>query len=781
MKVHEHERVRPNLAGLASPVQQAEMKLLLAGRWPPFKPLPVFKYETHEYRASIDFDKTRGEWICRKTSLPFSKVQELRGGLTEITLALPYGQAEVFAECPAAEQQEQEWEKDATRRLQAMLEWRENSENGALYSGLRDFLSKSQQAEIDESIRLTLTARQLQFSPRNISYVFDALLKAGGKLATLIEIAQRNKTGQGANVPAQTEEEGAAPDAEHPAPVEPIPLAHERRLHRRTTPASHAYVELGGTNGGMVLNIGETGMAVAAASPLVVDDCQLPRIRLQLPSFGPSIEISAQIVWLAESKKKAGMRFVDLTAAARNQISNWIASEKSAPATEVLTLSPVENFIPVTLESFAEEPIRGVFPERDQPSPPERIAPHTASQSSEIVTPEILDADLPLFVEDLEKLHHPAPVHGFGSRVRRPKVESSADRNENSTSRKHVLEISGIQVATIALVFFFAVIALAVGLTVGRGPLAKHLWDTQKSMPSVDATPPALPNRPREATSRTSAPPAANAILDSDNSSDANKLNDAALSEEKSWESARKSESFAKVASTDTNSSPTIEAKPSVNPEARAARSGSAGLIARNAPPPANTKRAPSPNAVSPKSGAPRSPAPGKPTPAMSAAPHVSPPSAILVTVPAHGGKPFRVTFPEKPIAASSSIAMTSELSVLVSPQPGLAAAHKPARLQVGELAYFVWPRYSRAGHRYGSAETIKVRTTIGQLGQVLNVKLVSGSNSLLPATMSAVRQWRYRPTLLNKRPVQVQQDVTIEFQPPQYLSQVRRQHPSQR
>jgi outer membrane biosynthesis protein TonB len=82
-------------------------------------------------------------------------------------------------------------------------------------------------------------------------------------------------------------------------------------------------------------------------------------------------------------------------------------------------------------------------------------------------------------------------------------------------------------------------------------------------------------------------------------------------------------------------------------------------------------------------------------------------------------------------------------------------------------------------GDRYGSAETVKVRTTIGQSGHVQDIKLVSGSISLLPATMSAIRLWRYRPTLFNKRPVQVQQDVTIEFLPPQYLSHVLTQHPS--
>jgi len=83
---------------------------------------------------------------------------------------------------------------------------------------------------------------------------------------------------------------------------------------------------------------------------------------------------------------------------------------------------------------------------------------------------------------------------------------------------------------------------------------------------------------------------------------------------------------------------------------------------------------------------------------------------------------------------------MTSELSVLVTPQCGPAAAHKPARLQAGELVFFVWPRYPRTGDRYGSAETIKVRVTIGQLGQVQDIRFVSGSTCLLPATTSALR-----------------------------------------
>jgi len=85
-----------------------------------------------------------------------------------------------------------------------------------------------------------------------------------------------------------------------------------------------------------------------------------------------------------------------------------------------------------------------------------------------------------------------------------------------------------------------------------------------------------------------------------------------------------------------------------------------------------------------------------------------------------------------------------------------------------------VWPRYPKPGERHGSAETVKVRTTIGEFGQVLDVRRVSGSTALLPAAMSAIRQWRYKPTLLNRRPVQAQQDVTIEFRAAQRLPRVR-------
>jgi hypothetical protein len=756
---------RPNIAGLTSPVQQAEMRLILAGRWPPLKPLPVFKYETNEYRASIEFDKTRGEWVCRKTSLPSNKVKELRGGLTELTMALPHGQAEVFAEGGAAEQQEQELEKDASRRVQAILEWKQNYENGALYSGLQDYLSKSQRNEIDDSIRLTLTARQLQFNPKNVADVFDALSKAGGKVATLIEAAQRNKTEQGADVPAKAE--AAAPMAERKVWVEAIHPTRDRRLQMRATPASCAYTALDDINGGIVLNISETGMAVAAADPLAVAD-YLPHIRFRLPNVEQRIKVSAQVVWLAESKTKVGIRFVDLTAEARSQIANWIASEKPAPEFGGLTPAPVESLLPATLESFPAEPNWTVVPEQDQPLSSELIA-HAAPRPSEVVTPEIRDATRTLFVEDLPiTAGRTAFAPGFAPQVRAGKAESSATRIASRFSRSYVREISVPHLA--AAILLFAVISLAVWLTAGRSPLGSHLQDTQKSLPATDHTSQALLDQLREKTSRASTPPPADTSVTPAVNSPA-----PATAESHSETPATQSlnappeDPAAGVAPIGPSAAITTPSFPDFDkPEASPERKGSTGTIARNAPPPAVSQPAHSPRAVAPLSSAPARPAPRKEMPAMRAAPRVSSPSTILFTGPGDGSKPFRLILPEKPIAASRSFAISSQLSVFVSPERGSAATREPARLQAGKLVSFVWPSYPRPGDRHASSETVKVRTTIGELGQVLDVKRVSGSLSLLPAAVSAIRLWRYEPTLVNQRPVQTQQDVTIEFRPPQ-------------
>jgi periplasmic protein TonB len=380
----------------------------------------------------------------------------------------------------------------------------------------------------------------------------------------------------------------------------------------------------------------------------------------------------------------------------------------------------------------------------------------------------------------------------------------------------------------IAAVCLFAVVGIIVELAGGLGPLGRRFRQPEKPTPVADGTPPVLPDRTGGVTSQTPAPPATNTLdtsaaglpaphadvshsetpsdpsqnarpahsasrvsppgptsadtnrsnVDSENSSGADKIankiadkTDAAPpSAEKSKEVARSSDPLSNLPSNNFNSSPAIQREPSTSPKSSSQPVGTDAPVARNAPPTANPEPEPSRPAmpVNPIPATPKNPAPRSATTTTRPAPFRSRPPAILITPPAEGGNPSKVIFQEKAISVSSSFAITSQLSVLVSPEPGPAADHQPARLQAGELLFYAEPHFPKPKNGRGSAETIKVRATIGQQGQVIDVKPVSGPPSLFPAAKKAIREWRYKPTLINGRPIQFQQDVTIEFQPPQ-------------
>src|SRR5271170_736341 len=672
MKPNDHEPPALSIAGRISPVQQAELNVLVAGRWPPLKPLPVFKLETDEYRASIDFDKLRGEWVCRKTSQLSNKVQELRSSLPEIARALPPAQTPAFAESPAAEQSEQEraperelepeqeQEKDATRRAQSVQEWKEKYDSGALYSALQDYLSESQQQEVADTLRLTLTARQLQCNPKNIAYVFDALAKAGGRFASLMEIAQRNRVQQQvADVPLKAK----AATASLGAGTENISSSFPEEPTWNILPAHH--------------------------------QSSMPESAFALP------------------------------------LGTTIPPPHTTPPYSVMPQHRTEGLPDEPLDEVREEVLDGF---------PAGFAEEVPEEAREEVPEEVPEDGQPTYLATLqEKMYPHASVAAFASTVRAGKFDSSAAHIDSPSARPYVLEISGFQV--IALVIF-ALLSLALGLAVGRGPLAKRLQNAQESMPGLDAISSPSLTHPSEVTPSISSPPHTNTA--------------------------------------DTPGNPPPSA---VNPSASAvAPNNTTSLEARNAPPTPNPKPSSSPT-VSPKTITPLSTAPpslaaSRPPATPLLAPRLSSvPSTMLVSGPGDGTKPFRLTLPERPIAASSSFAMTSQLSVLVSPPAG--SAHKPTRLQAGQLISFVWPRYPRPGDRHASSETVKLRITVGNLGQVLDVQHLSGSHNLFPAASTAIRQWRYKPTLLNSKSVQAQHDVTIEFRPPQHSAFLPTRNPS--
>jgi protein TonB len=72
-----------------------------------------------------------------------------------------------------------------------------------------------------------------------------------------------------------------------------------------------------------------------------------------------------------------------------------------------------------------------------------------------------------------------------------------------------------------------------------------------------------------------------------------------------------------------------------------------------------------------------------------------------------------------------------------------------------------VYPDLARSVRLQGH---VVLAIVIGKDGSVEEIKLVSGHPLLAPAAMEAVKQWTYKPTMLNGQPVQVQTQVTVNF-----------------
>jgi protein TonB len=58
----------------------------------------------------------------------------------------------------------------------------------------------------------------------------------------------------------------------------------------------------------------------------------------------------------------------------------------------------------------------------------------------------------------------------------------------------------------------------------------------------------------------------------------------------------------------------------------------------------------------------------------------------------------------------------------------------------------------------------VRFTAIIGRDGTIQNLTLVSGHPLLVSAAQEAVKQWRYKPTLLNGEPVEVVTQIDVNF-----------------
>jgi periplasmic protein TonB len=81
-----------------------------------------------------------------------------------------------------------------------------------------------------------------------------------------------------------------------------------------------------------------------------------------------------------------------------------------------------------------------------------------------------------------------------------------------------------------------------------------------------------------------------------------------------------------------------------------------------------------------------------------------------------------------------------------------------------GALLRRVEPVYPVIARSMGLSGTVRLRAIIASDGSVQRLEVLSGSEILARAARQAVEQWRYRPTLLNGIPVEVETYITVTF-----------------
>jgi TonB family protein len=135
------------------------------------------------------------------------------------------------------------------------------------------------------------------------------------------------------------------------------------------------------------------------------------------------------------------------------------------------------------------------------------------------------------------------------------------------------------------------------------------------------------------------------------------------------------------------------------------------------------------------------------------------------------GGKPvmarakilFDFALGDEKSGAEASASATVKARVVES------GALLPERIRVSSgvtqgLILKVAPIYPDEARRARVQGTVILQVVIGKEGTIENLHVVSGDSLLVDAATDAVRQWRYRPYVLNGAPVEIDTTVEIHF-----------------
>jgi protein TonB len=101
------------------------------------------------------------------------------------------------------------------------------------------------------------------------------------------------------------------------------------------------------------------------------------------------------------------------------------------------------------------------------------------------------------------------------------------------------------------------------------------------------------------------------------------------------------------------------------------------------------------------------------------------------------------------------------------APTPVLQTLSVSQGVSQGLLLKKVQPKYPPNSLRLRVEGGVQLMATISKSGDISAVKILSGDPQLSHAAVDAVKQWKYKPYLLNGLPVEIQTQVTVNFKLP--------------
>ena len=493
----------------------------------------------------------------------------------------------------------------------------------------------------------------------------------------------------------------------------------ERRVHPRRPIMPLSHVEVGPNNAGMLLNISESGLALIVAVRLAKDD--LPTIRIHFADSKDSLEVSGQIAWLSESKREAGIRFVNLKDEARSRIALRIRRDE----------------LPVKAQEKAFRlPQARIVHQEGRELPRMRIPIPADAPSNGVVNEHpvaIAASSWPALTgRGPEKTPSPIEASHAASQKSPPKIEPGFaqkpvfDPLTSGARTRGYVGPSAILTSAVVIALAIAGIASLPSVHTEKGGYVAQ------SAPNVDK-----PNAEKAPLSPTNAPD---------------------IHPQKTEErNPRQHE---------------LELPPT---ESRAHRSKTRAAIAlpvmhgikRTASSPRVTTAAPqAENSLSenlttkvPESIASTEPKQSVESSASQVAANSLPPLKEAASA---------ATLVKQPVTA---VQVTGEVSVLTDPYPSLRADERGSKkqkqgasLELGHLLSRVVPVYPEEAKRQGIQGTVKLHAVVDRYGTVKSLQPMSGPAILEAAVVNAIRQWQYTQTKLAGQPVETEMDVAVVF-----------------